>query len=597
VVSDETGSGSLVFANSPIFTTPNIGSATGSISGNAGTATALAADPADCTGNSFALGINAAGAAQCAQPAFSNLSGTAASGQLPATVVYSNQGNAYTAGTQDFESAAVTRPFRRLAFASFPGSCTANREFLERSDPGTAGQVLYVCNSTGNGWDLVGDGGSGGGGGSPYASGGNTANLVPKSNGAALLVDSSIADNGTTVSSTEFAKFGPVSGSFDANSGGTIDAGKHSIATLNPAVAGAGIGQTVVTQDGNTNNIFSQYVLVESNHTAGTRTRARSLEADVYASGSGGTTTNADAIMGYAEQDAGATVGSLRGLNTSVQVNTGATAINTALIGLDVNAINLDAAITVPLTQGVRISGATKTAGTITTSVGLDILDQTAGASNYAIRTGAGQVSFGDTTSAPILNASTGYRIAGGAASGNVLRGDGTNFVSAALGCADVTNCASLAASGTAGVGPSKTGTASTAARNDHDHRSFHTLTWYFPGTPSTGVSPMILAVPQGIVNGTITGMQVTVATTSASSSSFNLQRCTANCTGASPTFSNIYSSDNTLGANTSEADFGTTNLTATLNAKDQFKVNLVTIGSGLANVTITLTYKYDTTN
>lgn len=40
-VTDETGTGALVFANSPVFTTPNIGSATGSISGNAGTATAL----------------------------------------------------------------------------------------------------------------------------------------------------------------------------------------------------------------------------------------------------------------------------------------------------------------------------------------------------------------------------------------------------------------------------------------------------------------------------------------------------------------------------------------------------------------------------
>jgi len=41
VISDETGSGSLVFADSPVFTTPNIGTATGSITGNAATATAL----------------------------------------------------------------------------------------------------------------------------------------------------------------------------------------------------------------------------------------------------------------------------------------------------------------------------------------------------------------------------------------------------------------------------------------------------------------------------------------------------------------------------------------------------------------------------
>jgi hypothetical protein len=252
------------------------------------------------------------------------------------------------------------------------------------------------------------------------------------------------------------------------------------------------------------------------------------------------------------------------------------------------------------ITDAIQLwaSGSVKTAGTVTNNYGLKVEDQTmSGANNYAIKTGAGLVSLGDKTSAPIFDAGTGFRIAGGASSGNVLRGNGTNFVSAALACADVTNCSALAASGTAGVGPSKAGTASTAARSDHDHRSYATLTWYFPGTPSTGVSPMILAVPQGIVNGTITGMQVTVSTTSASSSSFNLQRCTANCTGTSPTFSNIYSSDNTLSANTSEADFGATNLTTTLNAKDQFKANLVTIGSGLASVTITLTYKYDTTN
>jgi len=41
VISDGTGSGALVFADSPVFTTPNIGTATGSITGNAATATAL----------------------------------------------------------------------------------------------------------------------------------------------------------------------------------------------------------------------------------------------------------------------------------------------------------------------------------------------------------------------------------------------------------------------------------------------------------------------------------------------------------------------------------------------------------------------------
>ena len=40
-ISDGTGTGALVFSNSPTFITPNIGNAYGSISGNAGTATAL----------------------------------------------------------------------------------------------------------------------------------------------------------------------------------------------------------------------------------------------------------------------------------------------------------------------------------------------------------------------------------------------------------------------------------------------------------------------------------------------------------------------------------------------------------------------------
>src|SRR3990167_10370091 len=65
VISDETGTGLSVFNNSPVFTTPNIGSATGSITGNAGTATALAGDPADCGAGTFADAINASGTLTC----------------------------------------------------------------------------------------------------------------------------------------------------------------------------------------------------------------------------------------------------------------------------------------------------------------------------------------------------------------------------------------------------------------------------------------------------------------------------------------------------------------------------------------------------
>jgi hypothetical protein len=156
-----------------------------------------------------------------------------------------------------------------------------------------------------------------------------------------------------------------------------------------------------------------------------------------------------------------------------------------------------------------------------------------------------------------------------------------------------------LVTAGTAGAGPSKAGTASTAARSDHDHRSLHALTWFFPGTPATGVQSLTLVFPESAVNFSILDMRVTVNTTSASSSTFNLQRCTGSCTGASPTFANIYSANLTLGASTRTAakNAAPDQNVSGLAAGDQFKTNLVTIGASLADVTVTMTYKYDTTN
>lgn len=60
-LTDETGTGAAVFATSPTFTTPNIGTATGSISGNAGTATALAANGSNCSAGNYPLGVDASG--------------------------------------------------------------------------------------------------------------------------------------------------------------------------------------------------------------------------------------------------------------------------------------------------------------------------------------------------------------------------------------------------------------------------------------------------------------------------------------------------------------------------------------------------------
>lgn len=59
------------------------GTITAALTGNASTATALAANPADCSSNQFSNAIAANGDLTCAQPAFSDLSGAATSAQLP----------------------------------------------------------------------------------------------------------------------------------------------------------------------------------------------------------------------------------------------------------------------------------------------------------------------------------------------------------------------------------------------------------------------------------------------------------------------------------------------------------------------------------
>ena len=53
-------------------------------------ATALAANGGNCSGNNFALGVDASGVGECAQPAFSNLSGSATDAQIPNTITLDN---------------------------------------------------------------------------------------------------------------------------------------------------------------------------------------------------------------------------------------------------------------------------------------------------------------------------------------------------------------------------------------------------------------------------------------------------------------------------------------------------------------------------
>lgn len=69
--------------------------------------------------------------------------------------------NTFIGGTQDFSGAGATLPVRALPSAQTPSTCVANKELLIKTDA-PAGQQLFLCDTGGTTWNLVGDGASGG---------------------------------------------------------------------------------------------------------------------------------------------------------------------------------------------------------------------------------------------------------------------------------------------------------------------------------------------------------------------------------------------------------------------------------------------------
>jgi hypothetical protein len=160
----------------------------------------------------------------------------------------------------------------------------------------------------------------------------------------------------------------------------------------------------------------------------------------------------------------------------------------------------------------------------------------------------------------------------------------------------------SLVGAGTNGTAAYNAGDDTTAARSDHTHRSIHNLTWYFPGTPATGVQNMQLTIPEGVTNIALADLRVTATTFSSGSSTFNIQRCVVSsvaCSVTQSTWVDIYSAVLTLAASNYSVTKGSApnQNVDSLVAGDRFRASLVTIGTSLADVTVTLTVKYETTN
>lgn len=165
-------------------------------------------------------------------------------------------------------------------------------------------------------------------------------------------------------------------------------------AVLNSATASVQFGLTGAVQDNTTNSITGVVGYAAAEHTSGTKGAVTGLEGDAYCDGSGGTCSVVIGLGSYLQQSTGTTIGSMSGFSFFGQVNSGATAVTTGLYGFNMTGINLDANITVNEAAGSNIASITKSTGTINNVYGLKIANQTAGATNYAIQTGTGLVSF-----------------------------------------------------------------------------------------------------------------------------------------------------------------------------------------------------------
>jgi hypothetical protein len=85
--------------------------------GNAATATALAATPSQCGANTVATGVAASGNANCSQPAFTSLSGTAAAAQIPVNVRARAIGATFAGG-------GVAISVGSVSYLTIPFACT-----------------------------------------------------------------------------------------------------------------------------------------------------------------------------------------------------------------------------------------------------------------------------------------------------------------------------------------------------------------------------------------------------------------------------------------------------------------------------------------
>lgn len=259
IVTDETGSGALVFATSPTLVTPLLGTPTSGVltnatglpiatgvsglgtgvataaainvntagglittAGNAATATtaaALTANGANCSAGSAPLGVDAAGVVETCtnyqeEPGSSGIvARTAANTSAARTItgtaneISVSNGDGVAGDPTLSLPSTVTLTSKSLIIpnsTTLPGTCSVGQIYMDTD--ATSGQRIYACQSA-NTWALQGDGGAGGG----SAAGG--ANAVQGSNGSGTLTDTGCtATGGAMTCSGGFTSSGGTTG-------------------------------------------------------------------------------------------------------------------------------------------------------------------------------------------------------------------------------------------------------------------------------------------------------------------------------------------------------------------------------------------------
>jgi hypothetical protein len=323
--------------------------------------------------NNFLTAISAAGVISKAQPAFSNISGSTDPDQIGA-------------GTAADDKVLVADSASGATWRAVP-NCTDN----------TAEKLNYDAAT--NVWECNSDQTGAGGGDAISADGG----AVTDPNFIDTTTVNVTADTGATPDT--------IAWNVIANSIGPTQVDEtvsYAWTAPHTLTVTSGDAFTITTSTTGTTSRWAQYNSATGSNAAANITSVVGGGFDAYHNAAG-TFTNLKGMEAFASAAAGSGGG-------------------TTVVGFIGSADNASEN-TVSELLGVRINSNTRTgAGAVTTNIGLSIQNQAvAGATNYAIKTGTGLVDFGD-----VVNSATGFRIAGAAATNNVLTGDGTNFVSTA---------------------------------------------------------------------------------------------------------------------------------------------------------------------